>query len=197
VLRRGGVPLKRPDPPAGYAIERVLRFPEPAFGRMVRSLVLRGSVVDWDALDDAPERKRARARRGSFHPAYTLRIAAFHGDDLVGCSYSWQDGVDRLYMALSAVEPAHRRRGLYTAMVEEVVRIANADGFAEITSRHHPDNQAVLIAKLRLGFVITGYETSATFGDLVRLTLPLTASRRRVLTERLGPPAGRGKKGRG
>jgi GNAT superfamily N-acetyltransferase len=173
--------------PAGYAVERVQRFPEPAFGRMVRALVLRGAVVDWDALAPAPERHRARARRASFHPAYTLRIAAFHGDDLVGCSHAWQDGVDRLYMALSAVAPDHRRHGVYTAMVQAVIRIATDEGFAEITSRHRPDNQAVLIAKLRLGFVVTGYETCATFGDLVRLTLPLTASRRRVLTRRLAP----------
>jgi ribosomal protein S18 acetylase RimI-like enzyme len=177
--------------PEGYAVERVQRFPEPAFGRIVRSL-LRGSAVDWDALAPAPERRRARARRGAFRPVYTLRIAAFAGDELVGCSYAWQDGADRLYMALSAVLPAHRRRGLYTAMLRMVIDVASADGFAEITSRHRPDNQAVLLAKLRAGFVITGYETSATFGDLVRLTLPLTPSRRRVMQRRMAPPVRRG-----
>ena len=176
-------------PPEGYAIERVERFPEPAFGRMARALVLRGSsAVDWDVLADAGERHRARARRRTFRPEYALRVAAFHGDDLVGWSYGWQDGADRFYMALSAVAPDHRRRGLYSRMVETIIMETRAAGFAEISSRHRPDNHAVLIAKLRLGFVITGYETSATFGDLVRLTLPLTAARRTVLGRRLGAP---------
>jgi GNAT superfamily N-acetyltransferase len=174
-------------PPEGYAIERVERFPEPAFGRMARRLVLRGSV-DWDVLADAGERRRARARRRTFRPDYALRVAAFHGDDLVGWSYGWQDGADRFYMALSAVAPDHRRRGLYSRMVETIIMETRAAGFAELTSRHRPDNHPVLIARLRLGFVITGYETSATFGGLVRLTLPLTATRRTVLGKRLGAP---------
>jgi GNAT superfamily N-acetyltransferase len=175
-------------PPAGYAIERVERFPEPAFGRMARALVLRGSAVDWDVLADTGERRRARDRRRTFRPDYSLRVAAFRDDDLVGWSYGWQDGVDRFYMALSAVAPDHRRLGLYSRMVETIIMETRAAGFGEITSRHRPDNHAVLIAKLRLGFVITGYETSATFGDLVRLTLPLTATRRTVLGRRIGAP---------
>ncbi len=166
-----------------YAIERVQRFPEPAFGRMVKALV-RGVAVDWDAIGGVGERTRTRARRGAFRPGYTLRIAAFAGDTLVGWSVGWQDGGDRFYMALSAVAPAHRRRGLYTRIVEAVITATRGDGFAEIQSRHRPDNHAVLLAKLGLGFVVTGYETSATFGDMVRLTLPLTPARRRVLVRR-------------
>jgi ribosomal protein S18 acetylase RimI-like enzyme len=183
------MPLKRGAAPPGYSIERVERFPEPAFGRMVRALVLRGSsAVDWDVLADAGERRRARARRRTFHPEFSLRLAAFRGDELVGWSYGWQDGVDRFYMALSAVAPEHRRRGLYTRMVESTVEHVRTAGFAEVASRHRPDNHAVLIAKLRLGFVITGYETTATFGDLVRMTLPLTSSRRTILGRRFGAP---------
>jgi L-amino acid N-acyltransferase YncA len=78
----------------------------------------------------------------------------------------------------------HRRRGLYTRLVEAVIAAARESGYAELGSRHRPDNAAVIIAKLKLGFVITGYETSALFGDMVRMTLPLTAARRRALARR-------------
>jgi GNAT superfamily N-acetyltransferase len=154
-----------------YAIERVERFPEPAFGRLARRL-----------LRDAPG-ALGDARRG-FQPSHPMRFAAFDGDTLVGATVGWQDAADRFYMALSVVAAAHRRRGVYTRLVEAVIGAARKGGFAEIASRHRPDNAAVLIAKLRLGFVITGYETSAVFGDMVRMTLPLTAARRRALALR-------------
>lgn len=162
------MPLK-----GGYAVERVERFPEPAFGRLARSL-LRGAPAD--AL--------GAAGKGRFQPSHPMRVAAFAGDDLVGASVGWQDAADRFYMALSIVAPAHRRRGVYTAMVDAVLTAARKAGYAEVTSRHRPDNAAVLIAKLRLGFIITGYETSAAFGDMVRMTLPLTAARRRAFAKR-------------
>jgi GNAT superfamily N-acetyltransferase len=161
------VPLTR-----GYEIERVERFPEPAFGRLARSL-----------LRAAPADALGGARRG-FQPSRPMRFAAFAGDVLIGATVGWQDAPDRFYMALSIVAPAHRRHGVYTRMVEAVIAAARKSGFAEIASRHRPDNAAVLIAKLRLGFVVTGYETSAVFGDLVKLTLPLTAARRRALAKR-------------
>jgi GNAT superfamily N-acetyltransferase len=161
------VPLKR-----GYVVERVERFPEPAFGRLARSL-----------LRAAPADALGGARRG-FQPSRPMRFAAFAGDALIGATVGWQDAPDRFYMALSIVAPAHRRRGVYTRLVEAVIAAARKSGFAEIASRHRPDNAAVLIAKLRLGFVVTGYETSAVFGDLVKLTLPLTAARRRALAKR-------------
>jgi GNAT superfamily N-acetyltransferase len=160
---------------SGYEVERVERFPEPAFGRMARSL-LRDTPAD--ALGDE------RARPGAFRPSHPMRFAAFAGNRLVGATVGWQDAADRFYMALSIVAPAHRRHGVYTRLVEAVVTAARKSGFAEVSSRHRPDNAAVLIAKLRLGFVITGYETSATFGDMVRMTLPLTAARRRALARR-------------
>jgi GNAT superfamily N-acetyltransferase len=161
------VPLK-----GRYAVERVERFPEPAFGRLARSL-LRGTPAG-----------SLGSPRSGFQPSRPMRFAAFAGDTLVGATVGWQDAVDRFYMALSVVAGPHRRRGLYTRLVEAVIAAARESGYAELGSRHRPDNAAVIIAKLKLGFVITGYETSALFGDMVRMTLPLTAARRRALARR-------------
>ncbi len=61
-----------------------------------------------------------------------------------------------------------------------------------ISSQHVATNNAVLIAKLRLGYVIAGTEYVEQMGLLVRLVLQLSPHRSALLASRTGtlqPPA--------
>jgi GNAT superfamily N-acetyltransferase len=172
--------------PDGYDIRLVDRLPEPRFSTMVRELILSNNThITWDRLRDAQRLEIVAGRRQALkRPA--LRYGAWHGDVLIGFTYGWQDADERLYMAASAVEPVHRRRGVYSALVVSTLRWAVDEGFSEVWSRHVSTNNRVIIAKLKLGFLITGLEMSAAYGTLVHLTFPTEAIRREALMVRSG-----------
>jgi ribosomal protein S18 acetylase RimI-like enzyme len=115
-----------------------------------------------------------------------IRLCAFDKGEFVGWSYSQQDKGSTLYMQNSAILPAYRRQGLYTEMVKVVMAIATDAGFQSIFSRHIATNNDVIIAKLKLGFNITGMELSDAFGTLVHLTYLPNETRKQFLDFRAG-----------
>ena len=71
-------------------------------------------------------------------------------------------------MLNSGVANAERRKGVYSQLVKAVLGHAESRGYAAVTSRHVAANVAVIIAKLRLSFQISGFEYSEVYGPLVR-----------------------------
>jgi len=67
-------------------------------------------------------------------------------------------------------------------MVQEVTQL----GFQRIYSRHRATNNAVLIPKLKAGFVLTSLEVSDAFGTMVHLTYFSHPLRRKILDYRVG-----------
>jgi hypothetical protein len=60
-------------------------------------------------------------------------------------------------------------------------------GFQRIYSRHKMSNNAVIIPKLKAGFVITGFEVAMMyFGNLVELSYYTNPRRRELLEVRTG-----------
>lgn len=97
-------------------------------------------------------------------------VAAFHGTTLVGWSQGYRQGRREFHMLNSGVASGHRRSGVYTAMVQALLAHAREEGYQRVTSRHTAENTAVLIAKLRLGFRVSGFQYSEVYGPLVQLT---------------------------
>ena len=100
-----------------------------------------------------------------------IKLALLHDGLLVGWSYGWQDSVHAgdFYMAGSLVLPAHRKLGLYSALVRKILELSLAEGFSAVRSRHSCVNNSVLIAKLKLGFIIHGFEQDEVMGTLVKM----------------------------
>jgi ribosomal protein S18 acetylase RimI-like enzyme len=138
-----------------------------------------------DAL--APEElARYRELSARMGDLYRLELGAFVDGELAGWSFGEQESGETYYMINSAVLPAFRRRGLYRALVEATVREVAAQGFQRIYSRHVATNNAVIIPKLQVGFVITALELSDRFGTLVHLTYFPHPLRRKVTDYRAG-----------
>ncbi len=91
------------------------------------------------------------------------------GEKCIGWHYGHQDGPMSYYMSNSAILPEYRRKGYYSLLARGIVEEVTRRGYHKIKSRHYPTNNAVIIAKLKLGFVITGFQLSANFGTLVEL----------------------------
>lgn len=73
-------------------------------------------------------------------------------------------------MVNSGIFPEFRRRGIYSGLVKATIAYADTHGFLKIISRHVPSNNAVIIPKLRLGFMVSAFEYSEVYGPLVHLT---------------------------
>jgi GNAT superfamily N-acetyltransferase len=87
---------------------------------------------------------------------------------------------------LSAVEPAYRQQGIYTRLLGTIEQAVRERGGLLISSQHVATNNAVLIAKLKLGYAIAGVEYVEQMGLLVRLVLQLTPERRALFAARTG-----------
>ena len=107
-------------------------------------------------------------------------VAAFRADALVGWSQGYRQGKTDFYMLNSGVARTERRKGIYSELVKAVLAHAESQGYSKVTSRHAAANSAVLIAKLRLGFQVSGFEYSEVYGPLVQLTFLVNEARRRL-----------------
>jgi len=117
---------------------------------------------------------------------WTLRLGASVNGRLAGWSYSQQSGPDTVHMMISAVLPEFRRQGVYSRLLDSVVERVQQEGFEILTGNHNPANTGVLIAKLKAGFVVTGYGVLDIVGPQVKLSRYLHANRNRALQFRLG-----------
>lgn len=116
--------------------------------------------------DDLNRSEANSARYAHLESVYCLLML---NDKCIGWHYGYQDGPMSYYMCNSAIIPEFRRQGCYSWLAEQVMKEMQARGYLKIKSRHHPTNTAVLIAKLKLGFIVSGLQVSSNFGTLVEL----------------------------
>lgn len=140
-------------------------------------------VQDW--LSDQ-EKESIKTLRSFMGTPFQLRLGVFYNNNFVGWSAGHQESAETYYMRNSAVLPEHRKKGLYTALLNETLQILQSKGFQKIYSRHSSTNNDVIIPKLKAGFKITSLEVSDMFGVLVHLTYFSSELRRKMLVYRVG-----------
>lgn len=163
-------------------------FSEPEFTEAAERIFGDGArKVLMETHVGSEEMKRIAALRTSLPPPARLRIGAFDADRLVGWTSGWHEPGGVFYVTNSAVLPEYRRRGIYTRLARAITEEAALRGCHTVYSKHIATNNAVIIAKLRLGFVITGMEFSEELGLLVRLSYAVSPGRARLFKERTSP----------
>jgi len=93
--------------------------------------------------------------------------------EAVGCYHGYFQQPALYWMITSAVHPSHQRRGIYGAILESVLAFAKDAGVGAILSQHRADNNAIIIPKLKAGFLITSLRVSPVQGLMVELALAL------------------------
>ena len=161
-----------------------------SFDRMLEDLhpIAFPDIVEFrrrELLTDHQVAARDRLRNRTAD-RFVLRYVVRLGDDIVGWSLGVQATSESFRMANSAVLPEHRRKGIYSALLHHILDRTRREGFQLVTSHHHPTNNAVLIAKLRAGFIITGMEVTDDYGTLVNLGYYFDDHRRRAIGVRVG-----------
>lgn len=132
------------------------------------------------------EKTKSKALRENLADAVRINLIMYHGDEVAGWSFGFQESSSTFYMCNSAVYSAHRRQGLYTALMQHMVQRATDLGFLKIYSRHNASNNAVIIPKLKAGFHITSLEICDLFGAMVNLSFFPQPIRNKMLHYRTG-----------
>ena len=155
----------------GYELERVdaerywklheehmrVHFPPEVFFD-VRALRTEQERVGQERIAEAT--KDSRLQDFCVGRVHDSPVLFFSGEQRTGSMYRmWHTNID----------PEHRRKGVYTAILKANIAYTAALGFDTITSEHAPGNNAVLIAKLKAGFRIVGMDVDPLFGVSVVL----------------------------
>jgi hypothetical protein len=169
------------------SIRFVERFPEPAFGELQRDILapLEGLSPEFAAAVDAD-----RLVSGPIDPALLppmIRFGAYSDEQLVGWSVGFFQRVDRFWMANSGVLLSHRRLGVYSRLVGAIAAYAESHGAATVHSQHSVLNTPIIIAKLKLGFVIQGTSFSDHLGLQVQLVRHASKGRSESFRNRVVP----------
>lgn len=132
------------------------------------------------------EKAQLKSLRSNMDKMHELNLCVFKGEEFCGWFTGSQYNHETFYMRNSAILPAHRRQGLYTALMNEVIEQVKAWGYQMILSRHVTTNNSIIIPKLKAGFVITAIEVSDRFGTLVHLSYFFNETRQKVMKFRSG-----------
>jgi ribosomal protein S18 acetylase RimI-like enzyme len=108
--------------------------------------------------------------RDDFGKTHRINLALYHKGKFVGWSWGYQETATVYYMCNSAILNSHRNKGLYTCLMKEMILRAQKQGYTQIYSRHILTNNAIIIAKLKAGFKMTGFELNVRFGTMVVLS---------------------------
>lgn len=144
----------------------------------------------WDSKEvhTAKELQQFKKLRELFQSEkhFKINLALYYKNKFVGWSWGFQETPTVFYMCNSAVFESHRKKGLYTCLMKEMLKRASSKGFAKIYSRHIITNNDILISKLKQGFKITSFELSDAFGTMVHLTYFPSKIKNEILDFRSG-----------
>ena len=101
------------------------------------------------------------------------------GGEPIGWFYGYMEDEESFFIDTIGLVPAFRTKGIYQAFLRELIAYLGEVGYERLTSTHHPNNRAVLIAELKVGFNIVGLELNESLGAAVRTAYFFHKDRRR------------------
>lgn len=105
---------------------------------------------------------------------FVYHALVLQGEELAGWSWGHQDSPGSFRILNSMILPPHRRRGLYSRILQHMVDKYVDMGINQIWSQVGAINQPMIIAKLKKDFMITGVETAGDPGILLHLSYKKT-----------------------
>lgn len=113
-------------------------------------------------------------------------LGAYFKSELIAWCYGRSTDFETMYMQNSAVISKFQNKGVYSALLDNFLKESENQGYQVVASLHHPNNSAVLIPKLKKGFVITGTQFHEKFGFLIEMKYFVNKERRLNLVTSMG-----------
>ncbi len=159
----------------------------PLFGRHYDAIFGDDHTFFPETYFSVKENEKMNTLKERMGDLFQLNLGLFSPDnEFVGFSFGAQESEETFYMMASAVLVSHRGKGLYSALVKEVIERCREEGFQKIYGTHCATNNAVLIPKLKLGFIFSKIELSDMFGTILHLQYYTNPLRRKILDYRSG-----------
>ena len=131
----------------------------------------------WFSLPSERRDDRKQALLSLQRQTHQDAIVFYDGDQAVGSSAGRMTGASEFMMDDTGIHPDYQRKGIYSSFLRLYLPYLRDIGYERVTSYHSPTNRAVLIAKLKTGFVITATEFREHVGASVKLTYYLHEDR--------------------
>ncbi|RYZ79668.1 MAG: hypothetical protein EOP04_27320, partial [Proteobacteria bacterium] len=107
--------------------------------------------------------------RGAKLHRWELRLGVYHEDKIVGWHFGYATDAETYYMQNSAVLTEFGNKGVYSRLLKIILSHVADEGFQVVTSLHHANNAAVIIPKLKTGFIISGTQFHERFRHLIEM----------------------------
>lgn len=114
----------------------------------------------------------------------------------IGWHFGFQKSDLEYFMANTGILPEYQNRKIYSAFLSYIIQRAVDEGFQFITSIHHADNNAVIIPKLKAGFIIQSFGfliqtmlLESNYGPMIQLVYPAKAIYRKTFSAGFGAKA--------
>ncbi len=150
--------------------------------RAINHLIFPPGFKQALGLFAAPEVRRQKLERlqglhAHSHPEWIV----FHAgrDEPIGWFYGYMEDEETFFIDTIGLIPTFRGRGVYSAFLRQLIAYLRAMGYERLTTSHHPNNRAALIADLKAGFNIVGLELHESHGPMVKMACSLHGDRRR------------------
>ena len=154
---------------------------------MNRDIVFSGNTVfhTEEILSEKEKEKLSEISRMTEN-YYKLRLYILKGDTRIGWFLGEQLNRETFYMRNTGIFEEFRNRGIYKSLLSLLIKILREKGFQKLTSSHIVTNSHVIVAKLKAGFIISGFEISDRFGLFVNLTYNFNEIRNKIMRYRAG-----------
>jgi len=156
------------------------------FEQHLKAVFPNGALFDYRAVRSPEAQARINELGKPFLQLWQKFFFIGHGDECIGWAILRQTAPETVYMENTGLLPAWQGQGIYSAFLRHLLVFLRAEGFERVTSCHAATNNAILVPKLRQGFVISGMEISDRFGGIVHLVHHFSEDRQRVLAFRAG-----------
>lgn len=146
------------------------------------------NTVDFNryAIFSEHEKESIKTKKNRRQPPLRLSYVLEQEGNLVGWCTAYEKDVDEWYMHNTGIFKAHRKKGLYTAVLKLMIEYAKENGYLKISSTHNATNNAVIIPKLKAGFVISSLKINEKFGTMVELGYYVNPQIKAVINFRSG-----------
>lgn len=174
--------------PAGYTLRRMdAEEFFPLFDQHYDRIFGQDHVFFAHDYYSEAEKAKAKILSGKMGEVFKLHLGIFSPEnELVAFSFGFQETEDSFYVMCSAVVEDKRNLGLYSILLDSIIDICSEQGFQVIYGTHCATNNAVIVPKLKKGFVISKMECSDIFGVVLHVSYFTNPLRRKVMDYRSG-----------
>lgn len=152
-----------------------------------RDIVFSGNTVfHIDEILNKSEKEKLNELNRKTDNYYKLRLYILKGNSRIGWFLGEQMNRETFYMRNTGIFEEFRNKGIYKRLLSLLIEILKEKGFQKITSSHIVTNNHVITAKLKAGFMISGFEISDRLGLFVNLTYNFNEIRNKILRYRAG-----------